>query len=49
MATTYAETPDNYSEIEEFVVTDIDEIKSIFFKANQPIFGLAGVKSCHLH
>lgn len=38
MATTYAETPDNYSEIEKSVVTDIDEIKSIFFIADQVLF-----------
>ena len=38
MATTYAETPDNYSEIEGSVVTGIDEIKSIFFKADRVFF-----------
>ena len=38
MATTYAETPDNYSEIEESVVTDIDEIKRMFFKADKVLF-----------
>ena len=38
MATSYAETPDNYSEIEEIVVTDIDEIKNIFFRTNQVLF-----------
>lgn len=38
MATTYAETPDNYSKIEESVITDIDEIKRVFFKAEQVLF-----------
>lgn len=38
MATSYAETPDNYSEIEESVVADIDEIKSVFFKAEKIFF-----------
>lgn len=38
MATIYAETPDNFSEIEKSVVTSIDEIKSIFFEANQVLF-----------
>ena len=38
MATTYAETPDNYREIEESVVTDINEIKSMFFKAEKVLF-----------
>ena len=38
MASTYAETPDNYSEIEEAVVTDIDEIKSMFLKAEKVLF-----------
>ena len=38
MTTTYTLTPDNYSEIESAVVTDIDEIKRIFFKAEQVLF-----------
>ena len=38
MAPTYTETPDNYSEIKESVVADIDEIKSVFFKAEKVLF-----------
>ena len=38
MATTYAQTPDNYSEIEGSVVTAVDEIKNIFFKAQLVFF-----------
>ena len=38
MTTTYTLTPDNYSEIESAVVTDIDEIKRVFFKAEQVLF-----------
>ena len=38
MATAYTETPDNYSEIEESVITDISEIKSIFFNSNKVLF-----------
>lgn len=38
MASTYTETPDNYSEIKESVVADIDEIKSVFFKAERCFF-----------
>ena len=38
MSTTYVETPNNFSEIDEFVVTDIDEIKSIFYKAEKVFF-----------
>ncbi len=38
MATTYVETPDNYSKIEESLVTDIDEIKGIFFKNEKVLF-----------
>ena len=38
MASTYTETPDNYSEIKESVVADIDEIKSVFFKAEKVLF-----------
>ena len=38
MATTYAETPDNYSEIEKSVVTDVDKIKSMFFEAEKVFF-----------
>ena len=38
MASTYAETPYNYSEIEKSVVTDIDEIKRMFFKAEKVLF-----------
>jgi len=38
MAATYVESPDNYNEIEEAVVTNIDEIKRIFFKAEKILF-----------
>ena len=38
MATTYAETPANYSEIDKSVITDIDEIKHIFFEAEKVLF-----------
>lgn len=38
MATAYTETPDNYNEIEESVITDINEIKSIFFNAGKVLF-----------
>ena len=38
MATAYTETPDNYSEIEESVITDISAIKSIFFNSNKVLF-----------
>ena len=38
MATTYAETPDNFPEIESRVITDIREIKNIFFQAEKVFF-----------
>ena len=38
MATTYTETPENYSEIEESVVTDVNEIKTTFFKVEKVLF-----------
>ncbi len=36
--TTYTENPDNFCEIEEFVETEIKEIKRIFFSAERIIF-----------
>lgn len=38
MATTYTETPTNFSEISALVVTEIKEIKSIFFSAEKIFF-----------
>lgn len=38
MATTYAENPDNFCEIEAFVETEIKEIKSVFFSAERVFF-----------
>ena len=38
MATAYAQTPDNYSEIEKSVVSDVDKIKSMFFEAEKVVF-----------
>lgn len=38
MATTYTENPINYSEISDIVVTDIKEIKRLFFSAEKIFF-----------
>ena len=38
MSTIYTEIPDNYCEIEASVVTDIHEIKNIFFQAEKVLF-----------
>ena len=38
MATTYTETPDNLSEIDESVITDINEIKRIFYQVDKVFF-----------
>lgn len=38
MATTYVETPDNYQEIESYVVSNINNIKKEFFSANRILF-----------
>lgn len=38
MATTYTESPSNFSEVESFVKTEISEIKSIFFSTEKVFF-----------
>lgn len=38
MATTYAETPDNFNEIESFVEIEIEMIKNIFYSAKRVVF-----------
>lgn len=38
MATTYTETPDNYSVIAASVITEIQEIKNVFFCAERVLF-----------
>lgn len=38
MPTIYTEIPDNYREIEDSVITDIHEIKEIFFRAEKVLF-----------
>jgi len=38
MATTYTENPDNYSEIEPFIKSDVKDIKNAFFSADRVLF-----------
>lgn len=38
MATTYTESPSNFSEIKPFVETEIDTIKSVFYLAERVVF-----------
>jgi hypothetical protein len=38
MATTYTETPNNYSEIEPFIKSDVKDIKNVFFSADRVLF-----------
>ncbi|MCI8646931.1 MAG: hypothetical protein HFE76_09120 [Firmicutes bacterium] len=38
MATAYTETPDNYCEIEASVITEVQEVKNIFFYAERVLF-----------
>ena len=38
MATIYTEIPDNFREIEPFIITDIHEIKNIFYRAERVFF-----------
>lgn len=38
MATTYTETPDNFSKIESFVETEIEAVKRVFYSAERVVF-----------